>query len=175
VKRRPCIQGLGWRGATLRGLTEDNQITPEGLEALKAEIAHLEGVERPAIAERIKTAREWGDLKENAEYHDAKNSQAFLETRIKSLNERLRAATVVEEAPVANGEVGFGATVELRDEEAGKTVTYRIVGSTEASLADGKLSVESPVAQALMGSREGAVVAVPTPRGERRYTVLSVS
>jgi transcription elongation factor GreA len=157
-------------------LTEPNQITPEGLEALKAEIAHLENVERPAIAERIKTAREWGDLKENAEYHDAKNSQAFLETRIKSLNERLRGATVVEpDTAGAAGEVGFGATVELRDEEAGKTVTYRIVGSTEASLADGKLSVESPVAQALMGSREGAVVAVPTPRGERRYTVLSVS
>jgi transcription elongation factor GreA len=157
-------------------LSEPNQITPEGLEALKAEIAHLEQVERPAIAERIKTAREWGDLKENAEYHDAKNSQAFLETRIKSLNERLRGATVVE--PVAPGGVGgvaFGGTVELRDEEAGRTVTYRIVGSTEASLAEGKLSVESPVAQALIGSREGDVVAVPTPRGERRYTVLKVA
>ena len=166
---------MGREVATLVGLTEPNQITPEGLEALKAEIAHLENVERPAIAERIKTAREWGDLKENAEYHDAKNSQAFLETRIKSLNERLRGATVVEVPGAAKGKIAFGATAELRDEDSGKTVTYRIVGSTEASLAEGKLSAESPVAQALIGAGEGDVVAVPTPRGERRYTVLSVS
>lgn len=152
-----------------------NQITPEGLEALKAEIAQLEGVERQAIAERIRTAREWGDLKENAEYHDAKNSQAFLETRIKSLNERLRGATVVDPAGPGGDEVAFGATVEVRDAETDRTVTYQIVGSTEASLADGRLSVESPVARALIGSRKGDVVAVPTPRGERRYTVLSIS
>jgi transcription elongation factor GreA len=151
-----------------------NQITPEGLEALKAEIAHLESVERQAIAERIRTAREWGDLKENAEYHDAKNSQAFLETRIKSLNERLRGATVIDAASPGGEEVRFGATVEVRDDESKRTVTYQLVGSTEASLTDGRLSIESPVAKALIGARAGDVVAVPTPRGERRYTVLAI-
>jgi len=156
-------------------MDDANQITPEGLEALRAEIAQLETVERQAIAERIRTAREWGDLKENAEYHDAKNSQAFLETRIKSLNERLRGATVVDPAGPGGEEVRFGATVELRDGESGKTVTYQLVGSTEASLTEGKLSIESPVAQALVGSRKDDVVAVPTPRGERRYTVLRIA
>jgi transcription elongation factor GreA len=155
-------------------MDDANQITPEGLEALKAEIEQLETVERQAIAERIRTAREWGDLKENAEYHDAKNSQAFLETRIKSLNERLRAATVVDPAGPGGEEVHFGATVELTDGESGKTVTYQIVGSTEASLADGRLSVESPVARALIGRRAGDEVAVPTPRGERRFKVLAI-
>jgi transcription elongation factor GreA len=151
-----------------------NQITPDGLEALKAEISHLETVERQAISERIRTAREWGDLKENAEYHDAKNSQAFLETRIKSLNERLRGATVVEAAGPGGEEVRFGATVELRDDESGKTVTYQLVGSTEASLAEGRLSIESPVAKALIGRRPGDDIAVPTPRGERRFTVVAI-
>jgi transcription elongation factor GreA len=155
-------------------MDEANQITPEGLEALKEEIAHLESVERQAIAERIRTAREWGDLKENAEYHDAKNSQAFLETRIKSLNERLRGATVVAPAGPGGEEVQFGATVELLDGESGKKVTYRLVGSTEASLADGRLSIESPVARALIGRRAGDEIAVPTPRGERRYTVVAI-
>jgi transcription elongation factor GreA len=155
-------------------VTDGNQISREGLEELKAEIARLEEEERPAIAARIRTAREWGDLKENAEYHAAKNDQAFLETRIKRLTERLRAATVVD-GPVTSGEVGFGTEVALRDEETEKTVTYRLVGATEADLAKGRLSVESPVARALIGHREGESVAVETPRGERRYTILRVA
>jgi len=154
-------------------MSDDNKISPEGLEALKAEIEQLETVERPAIAERIKTAREWGDLKENAEYHAAKNDQAFLETRILRLTERLRNATVVDGPPRA-GEVGFGSEVRVRDEESGKELTWTLVGATEADLSAGRLSVESPVARALTGRREGDDVAVQTPGGERRYTILGV-
>jgi transcription elongation factor GreA len=155
-------------------MTDENLISPEGLEALKAEIQRLEEVERPAIAERIRTAREWGDLKENAEYHSAKNDQSFLETRIQRLTQRLRSATVVE-TQAADGAVGFGSEVRVRDEESGKELTWTLVGATEADLAAGRLSMESPVAQALTGHREGDGVAVQTPRGERRYTILGVS
>jgi transcription elongation factor GreA len=150
-----------------------DHITREGLEALKAELAELEGPARREIADRIKTAREWGDLKENAEYHDAKNDQAFLETKIARLSERLRNAQVVE-APSAGAGIGVGSEVELRDQAAGRTVAYKVVGATEASLADGRLSVDSPVAQALLDRREGDEVVVETPRGERRYTVVAV-
>jgi transcription elongation factor GreA len=148
-------------------------MTPEGYEALKAELAELEGPARRAIAERIKTAREWGDLKENAEYHAAKNDQAFLETKILRLTERLRNAEVVEGG--AEGVARVGSTVELRDEESGKTRTYRLVGATEADVAQGLLSVESPLAQAVVGRSEGDEVTSETPRGEKRYTLVSVS
>jgi transcription elongation factor GreA len=155
-------------------MTDENLISPEGLDALKAEIQRLEEVERPAIAERIRIAREWGDLKENAEYHAAKNDQSFLETRIQRLNQRLRNSTVVD-GPATNGQVGFGSAVHVRDEQSGKELTWTLVGATEADLAAGRLSMESPVAQALAGHREGDDVAVQTPRGERRYTILGVS
>jgi transcription elongation factor GreA len=155
-------------------MADENQISAEGLEALKAEIRRLEEVERPKIADRIRTAREWGDLKENAEYHAAKNDQSFLETRIQRLNQRLRASNVVD-APAANGVVGFGSAVRVRDEASGKELAWKLVGATEADLAAGKLSVESPVAQALTGRREGDDVAVQTPRGERHYTILGIS
>jgi transcription elongation factor GreA len=151
---------------------EPNQITPKGLAELKAELEHLEGEGRREISERIKIARDFGDLKENSEYHDAKNEQAFLETKILKLRERLTSAVVVE------GEAGsharFDSEVKLRDEVTGKEVTYRLVGATEANLADGKLSIESPVAQAIVGRSAGEKVAVATPRGERTYTVIKV-
>jgi transcription elongation factor GreA len=149
-----------------------DQITREGLEALKAEIAELEGPARREIAERIKSARAHGDLKENSEYHDAKNDQAFLETKIARLGERLRNAEVVE--PAGDGTARVGSHVELRDEGTGRTVAYRLVGATEADLAEGRLSVDSPLARALLGRREGDAVAVATPRGERRFAVLAV-
>ena len=148
-------------------------MTREGYEALKAELAELEGPARREIAERIKTAREWGDLKENAEYHDAKNSQAFLETKIKRLAERLRNAEVVA-AATPGGEVQVGSEVELRDEATGKAISYRLVGATEANLAEGRLSVESPLAQAMLGRSAGDSVVVQAPRGERRYAVVEV-
>ena len=151
-----------------------DQITPEGYEALKAEVEELEGPARREIAERIKTAREWGDLKENSEYHDAKNEQAMLERRIAILTARLRNAEVVRE-PVAGGVVGVGSTVELRDQTAERTVTYRLVGATEADLSEGRLSAESPLAQAALGRRQGDVIVSRTPRGERRYEIVSIA
>jgi transcription elongation factor GreA len=148
-------------------------MTPEGLEALKAELAELEGPARREIADRIKTAREWGDLKENSEYHDAKNDQAFLETKIARLTERLRGAQVVEAAE-PGGQASVGSQVDLRDPDSGKTMTYRLVGATEADLSAGLLSVESPLAQSVLGSRAGDEVVVPAPRGERRFVVVAV-
>ena len=150
----------------------ENQMTAEGLEALRAEIAELEGPARRAIAEEIKTARGFGDLKENAEYHEAKNAQARLETKILQLRQRLGDARVVE---AAQGDViGFGSTVELEDEATGKRMTYTLVAGHEASASEGKLSAESPMASALDGKRTGDVAVVPAPRGERRLKVIAV-
>ncbi|MEA2495738.1 MAG: transcription elongation factor GreA [Thermoleophilaceae bacterium] len=154
---------------------DPTQITPQGLTELKAELDELEGPRRREISERIKIARDFGDLKENSEYHDAKNEQAFLETKIMKLRERLTTAVVVEEEKAAaTGKAAFGSQVKLRDEESGKEVTYRLVGATEANLADGKLSIESPVAQAMVGRKAGDNVVVSTPRGGRAYTVIAV-
>jgi transcription elongation factor GreA len=153
-------------------LTE-NAITAEGLDALRAELEELETNGRTQIAAQIKTAREWGDLKENAEYHAAKESQAHLETRIIRLREKLLSAQVVE---VEGGdEIGFGSKVEIEDEQTGKTLSYTLVSSTEGSPGEGKLSMDSPVAGALRGRRAGDVALVQTPRGERRFKVVSVS
>ena len=145
-------------------------ITADGLAALKAELEELETNGRRAMAARIAAARELGDLKENAEYHIAKNDQAHLETKIRRLRQRLTQAVVTDVA--AGGDAfSFGRTAEVLDEATGKVHTWTIVGPTEASLAQGKLSAESPVAQALLGSRAGEGVEVETPRGARRYRV----
>ena len=145
-------------------------ITPEGLAALKAELYELETKGRKEIAKRILTARGHGDLKENAEYHAAKEDQSHMETRVKRLQERLRSAVVVETAGQA-GVLAFGQTAEVVDEDTGDTHTWRIVGATEADISAGLLSVESPVAKALLGQRVGARVEVPTPRGSRRLRI----
>src|SRR5271156_3332021 len=149
-----------------------NLTTAEGLEELEAELAVLEGEGRREIAERIKTAREWGDLKENSEYHDAKNEQAHLETKIARVREKIAAAVVVEET-AAGGVVGFGSTVGVRDEH-GAEHSWRIVSSHDAAPAEGRLSAESPVAVALLGRGPGDSVSVSLPKGKRMYTVLSV-
>jgi transcription elongation factor GreA len=151
----------------------DHAITQEGLDALRAELEQLETSGRAEIAARIKTAREWGDLKENAEYHAAKEDQAHLETRIKRLRERVRHANVVA-APAQDGVVAFGSTVEVRDEGSGRVATYTLVGAAEASASDGRLSIESPVAAALIGAREGDAVTVETPAGARVFRVQRV-
>ena len=152
-----------------------NLTTAEGLVELEAELAVLEGDGRREIAERIKTAREWGDLKENSEYHDAKNDQAHLETKIARLREKISDAVVVEEAPQgAGGVVGFGSTVVVRDQD-GVEQTWRIVSSHDASPREGRLSAESPVAVALLGRAPGDEAAVSLPKGRRTLTVLSVS
>jgi transcription elongation factor GreA len=155
-------------------MTEPTQISAAGLEELKAELAHLESTRRREIAERIKVARAFGDLKENSEYHDAKNEQAFLETKILKLRERLTHAVVADGGATPGGQAAFGSEVTLVDETSGKELVYRLVGATEANLAEGKLSVESPVAQAVVGKSAGDTVSVSTPRGERRYKVVAV-
>ncbi|WP_210493749.1 transcription elongation factor GreA [Patulibacter sp. SYSU D01012] len=149
-------------------------ITPEGLEALNRELDELEGPRRREIAARIQRARELGDLKENAEYHQAKDDQAHLETRIASLVERRRNA-VVTEISTASHEVGFGATVVLVDEDTGREQTWTIVGAAEADASAGKISIESPVAQAVIGKPIGNVVDVTTPRGVRHLRIDRVN
>jgi transcription elongation factor GreA len=150
-----------------------NLITAEGLQALREELDTLEGEGRREIAERIKTAREWGDLKENSEYHDAKNDQAHLETKIARLRERISAAVVVEQQAGESGMIGLGSTVEVRD-RSGAQRTWRIVSSHDASPADGRISADSPVARALLGCRVGDEVSVALPRGKSVLQVLSV-
>jgi transcription elongation factor GreA len=152
-------------------MSNGEAITPEGLEALKAELERLEGEARRDIARRIKIARELGDLSENAEYHIAKEDQAHLETKIARLNERLRNARVVE-APVDSDVVAFGSTVTVADGESGREATWTLVGPTEANVSEGKLSAESPMAKALIGRRPGDEVEVQTPRGVRRQRVV---
>jgi transcription elongation factor GreA len=145
-------------------------ITPEGLEALKAELDELEGPRRREIAARIQRARELGDLKENAEYHQAKDDQAHLETRIAGLLDRRRNA-VVTEVSTSGQVVGFGSTVTLVDVDTDRTQQWSFVGAAEADASAGKISVESPVAQAVMGHAVGDVVKVTTPRGVRSLRV----
>jgi len=148
-------------------------MTAEGYEALRAEIEALETSARHDIAQQIRTAREWGDLKENAEYHEAKRAQAHLETKILQLREQLASAKVVE---TTAGEVaGFGSTVEVEDAQSGRRSTYTLVSARDAAPAEGRLSFDSPVGVALRGRRPGEVAEVETPRGARRLKVVSVS
>jgi transcription elongation factor GreA len=149
-------------------------ITAEGLRALEAEIRELETNGRLAMSERIKAARELGDLKENAEYHIAKDDQAHLETKIKRLRARLQAAKVVE-ADEGDAVFGFGRTADVLDETTGKVHTWTIVGPTEAEITAGRLSAESPVAQALLGRAPGDRVEVQTPRGTRAYVIQKLA
>lgn len=146
--------------------TGGEAITPEGMAALKAEIEELEGPGRSRMAERIKAARELGDLKENAEYHIAKEDQAHLETRIKRLRERLKNAVVVDVDGDGNA-FTFGRTAEVVDESTGKINTWTLVGSTEANLAEGRLSAESPIGKALRDAPVGKPVTISTPKGEK--------
>jgi transcription elongation factor GreA len=148
-------------------------ITREGLAQLKKELEDLEGEGRRVIAQRILVARELGDLSENAEYHAAKEDQAHLETKILRLTERLRNAQVVESDADATVVV-FGATVNVTDVKSGRSNTYTIVGATEADLKQGRLSAESPVAKALIGTAPGDVVQVSTPSGTRDLRVESL-
>ena len=150
-----------------------NLMTAAGLETLHVELAALEGEGRREIAERIKTAREWGDLKENSEYHDAKNEQAHLETKIARVREKIASAVVVQETPAAGGVVGFGSTVHVRDEH-GSEHTWRIVSSHDANPREGRLSAESPVAVALLGRPTGEEISISLPKGSRVLTIISV-
>ena len=145
-------------------------ITKEGLDELRAEVEQLESDARSEMAERIKAARELGDLKENADYHIAKEDQAHLETRIKRLRMRLRDAVVVEVDDDARV-FAFGRTADVLDVAAGEAHTWTLVGPTEADLSQGRLSAESPVGRALRDSPVGSDIAVETPSGEKKFRV----
>jgi transcription elongation factor GreA len=153
---------------------KDVILTKEGYEKLKGEIEYLSIDKRREVAERIKTAREFGDIAENAEYDDAKNEQAMLEARIAKLEERLAAARVIEKREIAKDVVSVGAKVRLRDVGAKQTVEYHIVGSAEANPAEYKLSNESPVGRAIIGKKKGETVEVTTPRGSLKYKILEI-
>ena len=153
-------------------MPKDVILTPEGLEKLKAELEDLTTTKRREVAERIKDAREYGDISENSEYDDAKNEQAMLEARILSLEEKLRSATVVDAKDITTDVVGVGTAVKVKDGKSGKSETYTIVGSTEANPAERKLSNESPVGRALIGQKKGDTVSVQLPNGSARELTI---
>ncbi|HXB65101.1 MAG TPA: transcription elongation factor GreA [Solirubrobacteraceae bacterium] len=149
-------------------MPKDVILTPEGLEKLRDELELLSTARRREVAERIKEAREFGDISENSEYDDAKNEQAMLESKIAQLQEKLRLATVIDSAELSTDVVQVGSVVHVKDEKTGKSVKYTIVGSAEAKPEESKLSNESPVGRALLGHRRGDTVAVQVPRGPAR-------
>ena len=149
-------------------------LTREGYEKLTAEIEYLQTEKRREIAERIRTAREFGDIAENAEYDDAKNEQAMLEHRIATLEERLVEAHVVADDEISTDVVSIGSTVRLKDVEGKSTVEYHIVGSAEANPEERKLSNESPVGRAIMGRKKGETIEVTVPRGTMKFKILEI-
>ena len=149
-------------------MPKDTILTPEGLEKLQAELEDLTTIKRREVAERIKDAREYGDISENSEYDDAKNEQAMLEGRIATIEEQLRSATVVKAEDLTSDVVQVGTSVNVKDQESGKSMSYIIVGSTEANPAEKKLSNESPVGRALIGHKKNDVVTVQLPNGTSR-------
>ena len=150
-------------------------LTKRGYENLKKEIDYLRGDKRREVAERIRVAREFGDIAENAEYDDAKNEQAMLEHRIAQLEERLMAARVIDKKEISKDVVSLGSHVKIRDVEAKKTLEYHIVGSAEANPAENKLSNESPVGKAIIGKKKGETVDVSTPRGPLKFKIMEIS
>ena len=150
-------------------------LTRQGAESLREELNRLKRVERPKITTAIAEARAHGDLKENAEYHAAREQQSFNEGRIKELESVLSHAQIIDQAQhEGSTRIVFGATVELADADSGDEVTYQIVGELEADLSAGRISVNSPVARALIGSEQGDEVNVQTPGGQRTYEILTV-
>jgi transcription elongation factor GreA len=151
-------------------------LTVKGAEKLRAELEELKSVVRPRIINAIATARAHGDLKENAEYHAAKEQQSFAEGRINEIESKLSNAQIIDVTKVdANGKVVFGATVEIEDIDSEKRVTYQIVGEDEANIKDGRISIGSPIARALIGKEAGDNVIVKAPGGNIEYEIISVS
>jgi len=148
-------------------------MTPEGHAALTAELNSLKA-ERPKISQEIGIAREHGDLKENAEYHAAKEKQGLCEARIAEIEDKLSRAEIIDPSTLGGTKVKFGATVQLEDMDSGKVVTYRLVGPDESDLKQGKISITSPVARAIVGKEVGDEVQVATPGGVRNYEVSDV-
>ena len=149
-------------------------MTPEGHAALLAELGHLKSVERPRISKEIGVAREHGDLRENAEYHAAKEKQGMVEGRIAEIEDKISRAEVIDPSQFTGSKIRFGAWVTLEDVDSGKIVEYRIVGPDEANLDKGDISVTSPVARALIGREPGDEVVVNAPGGKKSYEVSKV-
>jgi transcription elongation factor GreA len=154
---------------------ERQPLTLAGADRLRAELAQLKKVERPKIITAIAEARAHGDLRENAEYHAAREQQGFIEGRIQRLEAGLSSAQVIDVSKLnATGRIVFGATVTIADEETGAKTTYQIVGDLEADIKDNRVGVSSPIARALIGRSEGDGVVVRAPGGEREYEIVSV-
>lgn len=150
-------------------------LTVRGAERLREEVKRLKSEDRPRVIKAIAEARAHGDLSENAEYHAAKEQQGFIEGRIKDLESKLADAEIIDVTRIpANGKVVFGATVLLADEDSGDESTYQIVGEDEADIKAGRISVNSPMARALIGKRAGDVAVVKTPAGERQFEIVKV-
>ncbi len=149
-------------------MARESLITPEGLEKLKEELDVLQTIRRREVAERIKEAREFGDIAENSEYDDAKNEQAMLEQKIAQMEERIRRATVIDSKDIDTTAVQVGVQVHVKDEKTGDSRKFQIVGSAESNLAEGRLSHESPIGRALIGHKRNDVVTVEVPRGPKR-------
>lgn len=150
-------------------------LTREGLEKLEGELDHLKRVKRKEVAERIKQAKEFGDISENSEYDDAKNEQAFIEGRIITLEKMLRNARIIDEDELDTDTVRIGSLVRLKDQESGEEFEYLIVGSAEADPGSNRISNESPVGQALVQHRVGDVVEIQVPAGTLKYEILDIS
>ena len=150
-------------------------MTKKGEQALRAELEKLKSEDRPRVIEAIAEAREHGDLKENAEYHAAREQQGFIEGRIRELEHKLSNAHVIDVANLPrNGKVVFGTTVELEDADSGEAMTYKIVGEDEADIKSGLLSNTSPIARALLGKEEGETVEVAIPGGRKTLEIIAV-
>lgn len=149
-------------------------VTAAGLKRLEEELKHLKSVERPQVIDDIATARAHGDLKENAEYHAARERQGFIEARIKDLESATSRAEVIDPSKMEGKTVKFGATVTILDEDTEKKFVYQIVGEYEANIETGLLSCKAPIARALIGKNEGDSVEVPSPSGEKFYEILNV-
>lgn len=150
-------------------------LTQRGADKLREELRELKSVARPKVIKAIAEAREHGDLKENAEYHAAREQQSFIEGRIQDIEGKLGNAEIIDVTKIdAGGKIIFGATVELSDEDTGDEVTYQIVGEDEADIKAGLLSVNSPIARALIGKQEGDVATVKTPGGVKEFEILAI-
>jgi transcription elongation factor GreA len=150
-------------------------ITKKGFELLEKEIKHLKHVERPTIIEAISTAREFGDLSENAEYHAAREKQSFIEGRIVDLEDKLSRAEIIDTSRLSKDSVKFGATVKLVDDDTDEEATYLIVGEYEADIAKKRVSIQSPIAKGLIGKAVGDIVEISTPKGKKVFEILEIS
>ena len=154
---------------------EKHPMTPEGYDRLKEELGRLKSEERPSVIREIGTAREHGDLSENAEYHAAKDRQGLIEARINELESKIGLAEIIDFSNLSGVRIQFGAKVTVVDEETNEESTYQIVGADEAEVNEGRLSISSPLARALIGKKTGDSIEINTPSGARFYEILGVN